>query len=1229
MLRLKTNLTRNSIPTLFCLLIVLIDVILASHVTDKYKLSPELQKCSKLLNGKDIFVVPFTPTDDPLIIKVSENVQDKIIAHIFALACNLMGHQNIKLDIIPPSSNDKSALEHMEFEEVFNKEQKRTYRLFVGLSLKYPSDYQRQYYGIYNLGPLTKMGRYVLYFVSQNNPPDREFQWDVLQSNNHEMNENLTKILKINQINNNTENCEKNCSIIIAQHINETKFIIKYIKFYQIRAKVFWLGANFKRILKELLTDPNNEFFVLHWDPSDITKVVLDSVGTPVRMPPCNNWTKSPSKVNLDCVFTEISMNKFVPKTVAQNHDLMFYLQNKFKFTETEYLDLITAFEAQNKSIHEFACDWMTDHVDFHPSPTESVNFKIKFELMTRDGHKNDSIVVAAELAKNDTEKFLQKCYLEPLSSVSFTNDDTIMLARRFVDDKYPIIVGPTRTSEIQNLAVFTKLYKIPFVTYTPDIGLDPNRYPQHFQTGADNRIYVKIILELMRQFKWHQMAVITEVGEPHTKYLAEMKRQFSRHGYSLLENSFKSANDTDIGAILANIQENDYKIIFIDVEPEYFMKIIKLVKNDTKYLEFFDKSCVFITTINLLELRDISDHKAKLLQGTLSILPATFDTTPNKFLTLHPNKTATDWRRDFIKRPESNNSVFQAYSVYSGYVYDAVIAIGLALQEIEKNYRHALAPIRKMEDLTSVLIEVLRTKVNFYGQTGLNNMRKKDINFEISQFWDRKYEKSVIFDHVTGKISGNVGNFRWQGGFVPQDQTYCAFGVPCKHMSTVIFIIVACCVVILLPLIFFLYFKQNYKRKIEEAKENFRQKVKEFDLASYEISPSDVEIVERIGKGHYAEVYLGRCRFENETQKVAVKKLKNETNRFFREFFYEMYILKNINHENIVKFFGFYFEERLHIVLEYLKLDNLKAYLKKYKYLLFDDYIHCETSPSRLTSFAKDVASALCYLETCNVVHRDLAARNVLLSPAHDRIIAKISDFGLAVNISNQTNYIPRDPNLYPSLPMRIMSPESVQSRIYTAKSDIWSFGVLLFEITTFGALPYAEVPDTELERYITDAKPLNLPPNISDDLRALIEKCLQRDPERRPSAADIVDELTRSPKILSASVDENDATARDSSSDPYRSDTGYGTASTSGSQRRPRTITYSSVATSECGSDTLIPTTVVSAGSYIPYNSIISGNYHIAPMITSNPEYYLQMNPITSRTETSSDLNINEEIL
>ncbi|KAL3083152.1 hypothetical protein niasHS_010954 [Heterodera schachtii] len=257
------------------------------------------------------------------------------------------------------------------------------------------------------------------------------------------------------------------------------------------------------------------------------------------------------------------------------------------------------------------------------------------------------------------------------------------------------------------------------------------------------------------------------------------------------------------------------------------------------------------------------------------------------------------------------------------------------------------------------------------------------------------------------------------------------------------------------------------------------------------------------IGHGAFGEVFEGYLTDATGSSiKVAIKSLPVESARDFSDDFEtEARLLSQFKHENIVKFFGVSFEQQpKFIVLEFLEGGDLKNFLR-------ENRPRQDRDPSLkmadLLSAAADVARGCEHLEATRFVHRDIAARNCLLTAKIGRRIVKIADFGMARDIY-RNDYYRKGGKAF--LPVRWMPPESFLDGLFTTKTDVWAFGVLLWEIFSLGYIPYSGRENHEVMRLIVAGDRLDPPIGVPCELYDIMLCCWNTDAEKRPRFGDLV---------------------------------------------------------------------------------------------------------------------------
>ncbi|CAG5128976.1 unnamed protein product [Candidula unifasciata] len=257
-------------------------------------------------------------------------------------------------------------------------------------------------------------------------------------------------------------------------------------------------------------------------------------------------------------------------------------------------------------------------------------------------------------------------------------------------------------------------------------------------------------------------------------------------------------------------------------------------------------------------------------------------------------------------------------------------------------------------------------------------------------------------------------------------------------------------------------------------------------DVMSNDLQPEQVILEGKLGSGQFGEVKKGVCHLVNKTVPVAVKTLKNNDPAGEKEILREATLMKRLDHQHIVRMIGVCKGESLMLVMELAELGPLKKYLEK----------HLEMKVWHQVEMMLQICDGMQYLESRDVVHRDLATRNVLLVTEH---FAKISDFGMSRMVdSNSEYYHAHGPGRWP---LMWYAPECLYYHKFDSKSDVWSFGVTLWEIMSFGARPYDRKRPQEILNFIESGNRLRKPKNCDDRLYNIMLSCWALEKGKRPT--------------------------------------------------------------------------------------------------------------------------------
>uniref|UniRef100_F1KW71 Proto-oncogene tyrosine-protein kinase receptor Ret n=1 Tax=Ascaris suum TaxID=6253 RepID=F1KW71_ASCSU len=323
-----------------------------------------------------------------------------------------------------------------------------------------------------------------------------------------------------------------------------------------------------------------------------------------------------------------------------------------------------------------------------------------------------------------------------------------------------------------------------------------------------------------------------------------------------------------------------------------------------------------------------------------------------------------------------------------------------------------------------------------------------------------------------------------------------------------------------------------------------YRRAIAPTTSVDYEIPFSRIQVGGIIGQGAFGLVCMGTAHgvegYAGPTT-VAIKQLRANAEESERmEFIAEMNIMKQVGrHPNIVAMYGCCTEPNHQcMVMEYVPFGDLKHYLQNLRKQLDLAVLNIKTSmhcgqeqpicpslppslhssfvsavedpspsaglyhldPTELQSFAIQVANGMAHIESLGIIHRDLAARNILVGGGNQ---LKISDFGL----SRHGVYVKASKGV---IPLRWLSIEAIQHSVYSTKSDVWAYGVVLWEICTLGGFPYSTVSDKDLLKYLQQGNRLEKPTSCANEIYDVMMQCWAHNASDRPSFAYLCDHLS-----------------------------------------------------------------------------------------------------------------------
>ncbi|XP_057186906.1 insulin-like growth factor 1b receptor [Triplophysa rosa] len=274
-----------------------------------------------------------------------------------------------------------------------------------------------------------------------------------------------------------------------------------------------------------------------------------------------------------------------------------------------------------------------------------------------------------------------------------------------------------------------------------------------------------------------------------------------------------------------------------------------------------------------------------------------------------------------------------------------------------------------------------------------------------------------------------------------------------------------------------------------------------------WEVEREKITLCRELGQGSFGMVYEGIAKGvvkgESETR-VAIKTVNESASMNERiEFLNEASVMKEFNCHHVVRLLGVVSQgQPTLVIMELMTRGDLKSYLRS---------LRSTESPSSLPlpplstmiQMAGEIADGMSYLNSNKFVHRDLAARNCMVA---EDFTVKIGDFGMTRDIYETDYYRKGGKGL---LPVRWMSPESLKDGVFTTMSDVWSFGVVLWEIATLAEQPYQGMSNEQVLRFVMEGGLLDKPDNCPDMVFELMRMCWQYNPKMRPSFLEIISSI------------------------------------------------------------------------------------------------------------------------
>ncbi|XP_010073391.1 PREDICTED: tyrosine-protein kinase STYK1 isoform X2 [Pterocles gutturalis] len=306
----------------------------------------------------------------------------------------------------------------------------------------------------------------------------------------------------------------------------------------------------------------------------------------------------------------------------------------------------------------------------------------------------------------------------------------------------------------------------------------------------------------------------------------------------------------------------------------------------------------------------------------------------------------------------------------------------------------------------------------------------------------------------------------------------------------------------------FFNHRKNHYIHLSETSVESLLNSasltLKELEIPREKLSPGTLQLIKH---GHYGSIYRGQLETGNpgKTKTVVLKALQApDSPQEVKDFLGRIKFHQSLgHHENLVELVGCCVDQLpLYMIMEDVSLGDLLTFLWTCrKDVMTMDGIPYDLTERQVYEIGQQVAAALAYLEQKKLFHGDIAARNVLL---HNDFTAKLCGLGLAYESHTYgANSLTR------IVPVKWQAPEQLLKKPPSIKADIWSFGILLYEMITLGAPPYPEVPPSDILSYLQRRNIMKQPSSCQQVMYSIMKSCWQWNATNRPSPADLIQSL------------------------------------------------------------------------------------------------------------------------
>ncbi|KAG0710468.1 Insulin-like peptide receptor [Chionoecetes opilio] len=903
---------------------------------------------------------------------------------------------------------------------------------------------------------------------------------------------------------------DQHCAtLFIGNHSDYNAFLKEQVEKESLLVRLAWVGPN---LTPQFLCffRGNKPIMFFDWWPNSLSN--QDNF-MPVSFPSCySSYSVDPYLCNYELH----ALKKYMWKDLQKSAKPAVEAVRRFFLSEQYYRELISNFTTRNQNcssnttavqlpnqsqlVDEVACNWLKaggKRVWYEWLPVQHdaktvlwIGGIFPMSNESSVGFSSKSLVNAARLAYqriNKNPDILLDYEIKVINLNGGCRRETVLTAfmhhiRKESGDmdfaQMIGILGPACSDTVEPLVGVAETFKTVVMSYSAEGAIfNYSKFPYFFRTIPENKIYGTVYKKLFEQLQWKQVGALTEDSNKYSEYLSDLLYNVT-DGVKVTNVKMKTSDN--VVEVSERLNKLDTHKIIIgdfyankarDVMCQAYHLNMTARHGYVWFLPRWFNTNWYNTSIFIgKDRKKIPCTTAQMLEAIDRHMSLGFAYYAPDDVINYENMTVSQWRQEYKR----NN--MDEPPDYAGYTYDAVWAYALALDRLLKEDRTHVSNLHTFR--TVVRFSEIISKTSFSGVSGMINFRRNssDPHNSISDTQLVNIMQFIVDDKMKGGSYITVGTFNPQGTKldldlgdlrffrgIPKDgliEDTCLFetfsqllGVACDQAIVIVMVLIFVVFAFILIALFIVY-KRRFEKMLPDSSWPLGELI---SLDEWELPREKVVINRTIGEGAFGTVFGGECQFADNSPwlAVAVKTLKvGSTVEEKLDFLGEAEMMKRFNHKNIVQLLGLCtHQEPIYMVMEFMLYGDLKTYLLARRHLVSDRTVHSEEdeiNSKRLTSMALDVGKALAYLADLRYVHRDVACRNCLVSA--ERVV-KLSDFGMTRPMYESDYY---RFNRRGMLPVRWMSPESLEDGIFTSSSDMWSYGVLLYEIITFGSFPF-----------------------------------------------------------------------------------------------------------------------------------------------------------------------------